>query len=129
MFTILDDFPDDVLAISATGKIEARDYDKVLVPALDDRLKRHRPVKVFIHLGPAYEGIKPGAMVEDARVGFHHLKDWGRVAVVTDAAGMRDMVNLMRMFLRRPLKVFFNADYDKAKAWIVADEASSEAAE
>jgi hypothetical protein len=129
MFTILDDFPDDVLAISATGKIEALDYNKVLVPALEERLKRHRPVKVFIYLGPAYEGIKASAMVEDARVGFHHLKDWGRVAVVTDAAGMRDMVNLMRMFFRRPLKVFFNADYDKAKAWITADEASSEAAE
>ena len=129
MFTILDDFPNEVLAISATGKIEARDYDKVLVPALDDRLKRHRPVKVFIHLGPAYEGIKPSAMVEDARVGLQHLKDWGRIAVVTDAAGMRDMVNLTRMFLKRPLKLFFNADYDKAKAWISTDESSAAAAE
>lgn len=128
MFTILPDFPDDVLAISATGTIEPTDYDTVLVPALEDRLTRHRPLKVFLFLGPAFEGIKPGAMVEDARVGFHHLKDWGRIAVVTDAAGMRDMVNLVRMFLKRPLKLFFNADYDAAKAWIVADDASARAA-
>jgi hypothetical protein len=128
MFTILDDFPDDVLAISATGKIEARDYDAVLVPALEDKLRRHRPLKVFIWLGPGYAGIKAGAVVEDIRIGLHHLKDWGRIAVVTDAAGMRDMVNLVRMFLKRPLRVFFNADYDKAKAWICMDEADAKAA-
>ena len=122
MFTILNDFPDDVLAVKASGTITPQDYDSVMVPAVEAMTHRHRPFKVFIALGPDYEGLKIGAMVEDIRLGIHHLKDWGRVAVVTDAAGIRDMVNLFGMFLKRPLKVFFNADYDKAKAWISTED-------
>ncbi len=128
MFTILNDFPDDVLAVSVTGKVTAKDYDAVLVPAVEAKLRAHQPLKVFFYLGPDYEGFQAGAMVEDLRLGIRHLKEWGRIAVVTDAAGIREMVNLFRMFLKRPLKVFFNADYDKAKAWICLDEPGAEVA-
>jgi len=120
MFTILTNFPDDVLAVKASGTITPEDYDSVMVPAVEAMIRR--PFKVFISLGPDYKGLEAGAMVADIRLGIHHLKDWSRVAVVTDAAGIRDMVILFGMFLKRPLKVFSNADYDKAKAWIGTED-------
>jgi hypothetical protein len=125
MFEILSGFPDDVLAVSAKGTITAEDYEKTMVPAVEARMKTHRPLKVFFHLGPDFEGMKMGAMVEDARLGFAHWRDWGRIAVVTDAAGIRDLAGLFRMFLRDPVKVYFNADYDKARAWISSDAAKA----
>ena len=38
MITLLDGYPDDVLAISATGQVTARDYEKVLIPEGEARL-------------------------------------------------------------------------------------------
>lgn len=125
MFQILTGFPEDVLAVSATGRITAEDYDTVLAPAVEAKMRAHRPLKAFFYLGPEFEGLKAGAMVEDLRLGLSHFRDWGRIAVVTDKAAMRDTVNLFAMFMRQPLKVFFNADYDKAKAWIEEREAEA----
>ena len=119
MFQILSGFPDHVLAVEATGKITKKDYETMMIPAVEAKMAAHRPLDVLFRLGPQFEGFEAGAMVEDARLGLSHLKDWGRIAVVTDSAAMRDMVNFFRLFLKRPVKVFFNADYDAAKAWIV----------
>jgi hypothetical protein len=125
MFQILSGFPDHVLAVEATGKITAKDYDTVMVPAVEAKMAIHRPLDVLFRLGPEFQGFEAGAMVEDARLGLSHLKDWGRIAVVTDAAGVRDMVNFFRLFLKRPVKVFFNADYEAAKAWIADERAGA----
>jgi len=130
MFHIMSDFPDDVLAVRATGKVSAQDYNAILVPAVEAKLKAgHRPLKVLVQLGEDFEGYQAGAMVEDARLGFQHLKEWGRIAVVTDVAWIRDMTNLFRVFLKQPLNVFFNADFAQAKVWISQDDAKVQAAE
>lgn len=123
MFRIIPGFPDNVLAIEAIGKITAQDYDTMLVPVVESRMATHRPLDVLFRLGPEFEGYEMGAMVEDARLGLQHLKEWGRIAVVTDSAGLRDTANMFRIFLKRPLKVFFNADYDAAKDWITGRDA------
>jgi hypothetical protein len=126
MFQILSDFPDDVLAVSATGKVTAEDYDQILVPAVEARMRQHKPLKLFFHFGPQYEGMETGAKVEDARLGIAHWRDWGRIAVVTDSGLLRDAIGFFALMFRHPFQLFFNADYRKAKAWI--EERQSEEA-
>lgn len=57
MFQILPGFPDDVLAVSVTGKVSAADYKRVLVPAAEERMRQHRPLKLFIHLDRDFSGL------------------------------------------------------------------------
>lgn len=118
MIEFLSGFPDDVLAVAARGKLTAEDYAGVLEPAVTARMRRHKPLRFFIRLGEDYEGIAPGAVVEDARLGLSRWKDWGAIAVVTDAASVREVVGFFGLFFHHPVRVFFNADFDKAKAWI-----------
>ncbi|HYS44969.1 MAG TPA: STAS/SEC14 domain-containing protein [Rhizomicrobium sp.] len=59
-----------------------------------------------------------GAMVEDARMGIAHWRDWGRIAVVTDSGLLRDAIGFFALMFHHPFRLFFNADYGKAKAWI-----------
>ncbi|HWA68914.1 MAG TPA: STAS/SEC14 domain-containing protein [Rhizomicrobium sp.] len=120
MIEILTGFPDNVLAAAAHGKLTGDDYRKVLQPAVEEKMRGPKPVRFFYHLGLDYDGIDMGALVEDARTGLSHWKDWGAIAVVTDAASVRDMVGFFGLFFHHPVRVFFNADYDKAKAWISA---------
>jgi hypothetical protein len=118
MFQLLPGFPDDVLAIAATGKVTADDYEKTLAPAVEERMHRQGPLKLFFHFGPGFEGLEVGALVEDLRLSFAHWREWGRVAVVTDSGALRDAIGFFALTFRHPLQLFFNADYDKAKAWI-----------
>ncbi|HEX4028040.1 MAG TPA: STAS/SEC14 domain-containing protein [Rhizomicrobium sp.] len=122
MFQILSGFPDDVLAISAKGKISPADYEKVLIPVVDERIRRHKPLKLFFHMGPDFEGMELGAMVKDARLGIGHWRDWGAIAVVTDAGPWRDVIGFFGLMFHQPVRLFFEADYDKAKAWITESQ-------
>ena len=38
MITLIDGFPDDVVAVCGDGQVTAQDYDKVLIPAVEDAL-------------------------------------------------------------------------------------------
>lgn len=118
MIEILSGFPDDVLAAAAHGKLTAKDYTDILEPAATSRLARHKPLRFFYHLGKDYDGIAPGGVVEDARLGLSRWKDWGAIAIVTDAPSVREMAGFFGLFFHHPVRVFFDADYEKAKAWI-----------
>ena len=128
MIELLSGFPDNVLAVAAHGKLTAEDYRKTLEPAVAERMAAHKPLRFFFHLGADYGGIAPGAVVEDARLGFSRWKDWGAIAIVTDAASVREVVGFFALFFHRPVQVFFDADYEKAKAWISAPEGKQDAA-
>lgn len=122
MIEILSGFPDNVLAVRGRGRLTAGDYTKVLEPAVEEKMRAHRPLRFFIHLGPDYNGIDTGAVVEDARLGFTRWKDWGAIAVVTDSAAVREVVGFFALFFHHPARLFFDADYEEAKAWICAQE-------
>jgi len=121
MFEMLSGFPDDVMAVSARGKLSADDYSRILVPMVEERMRQHRPLKLFFYLGPQFKGMEVGAMVEDARLGLARWRDWGAIAVVTDFAGWRDAIGFLGLIFHHPVRLFFDADFEKAKAWIVTD--------
>lgn len=121
MFEVLTGFPDNVLAVAAHGRLTADDYRNVLEPAVAAKMRQHKPLRFFIHLGQDYDGIAPGALVADVRIGFSHWKDWGPIAVVTDSGNIQDVVGFFALFFHHPVRNFFDADYQKAKDWISAD--------
>ncbi len=125
MITVLDGYPDDVLAVSATGHVTAEDYRSVLVPEADARLKRHGKLRVLYAIGEDFKGFSPGAMLADAEFGFGHLRQLGRTAVVTDVPWIAEAARLFAPFFRVPLRVFPNVDFDTARDWVLAKEAET----
>ncbi len=123
MMTLLDGYPDDVLAVSATAHVTAEDYRSVLVPEAEARLQRHDRLRVLYAIGEDFEGFSPGAMLADAEFGFGHLSQLGRTAVVTDVTWIAEAARLFAPFFRMPLRVFPNVDFDRAREWVLAEEA------
>lgn len=118
MITLIKGFPDDVVAVRADGQVTAQDYDKVLIPAVEESLKRNKKLKFYYEFGPGFTGMDVGAMFEDARVGFGHLGQWARIAVVTDTAWIKGAVDLFKLLLPAQTKAFGLAQAADAKAWI-----------
>jgi hypothetical protein len=118
MIEILAGFPDRVLAISATGRVTAEDYRDVLTPAVEARLARHPKLRLLYYLGPDFKRFTTTALWDDARLGFHHLRDFERIAVVTDTEWVRKLAATAARVLAVDARAFPDAALAAAEAWI-----------
>lgn len=121
MIKILDDFPDNVIAVFATGRVTKNDYAQVLIPKVEDVLKHHTKVRCYYEIGADFSGMEAGAAWEDFVVGIKHLWQWERVAVVTDLDWIRKMMSALRFLLPGKLMTFGTNQSSAARAWVTAE--------
>jgi hypothetical protein len=118
MLKIIDDLPGNVLGISAEGRITGTDYETVLIPVIDEKLKTNKKIRMLYHLGSSFTGFDLSAMMDDAKIGMKHLSAWERIALVSD----HEMINAFAKFfghmLSCELRIFKNAELEEAKTWI-----------
>jgi hypothetical protein len=112
--------PDHVVFVSASGEVDARDYETVLMPALDSALKRHHRIRVLYQLTPEFTGFSSGAMWDDAKLGLAHWQAWERIAVVTDIQWIAHATHMFAFLMPGMVKVFSNVDLAEARRWIAA---------
>ncbi len=118
MIEIWTDMPSNVIAFSATGQVTGEDYEKVLVPAVEEKLKTFDKIRVLYHLGPEFRKFTTTALWDDAKIGFHHLTGYERIAVVSDVPWIQTMVNGIGLAMPGKVRTFANTDLDTAKDWI-----------
>jgi len=119
MIQILSGFPDNVVACAAQGRITKDDYETVLIPEIEAKLRKHDKVKCYYQLGPEMSSFDPGAAWEDAKIGIEHLQRWDRVAVVTDVEWIRLATNAFRFLMPGKVRVFDISQAADAKHWLV----------
>ncbi len=115
----LSDFPDNVAAFACHGHVTKSDYGTVLIPEIEDKLQRHNKIGIYYEIGPDLDGIAPGAMWEDAKVGFSHLRNWERFAVVTDVDWIAHSVKFFGFLMPGDLRLFTVVEAAEAREWIV----------
>ena len=124
------------------------DYEAVVISDIEERLKRHKKVRLYTEIAPDFVGMDPdavwpetkfglshifdwerGAMVTDvewvkqaAKFGLSHLFDWERGAMVTDVEWVKQAAKFFSLFgflMPGEGRVFSTAEADKAREWIV----------
>lgn len=120
MIERLENFPDEVVAFSAKGRVTKRDYEQVLIPNFEAALHRHRKIRLYYELGPQFTGIDPGALWEDLKTGVEHFNSWDRMAIVTETEWIKHALNAFRFLLPGQLRVFPITQTAEARAWIVS---------
>jgi len=117
-FSFDDSFPADVIAVTAHGHITRQDYERDLIPKVLDRIRAEGRVKLLYEIGPDFSGFSAGAAWDDAKLGFLHLADFARVAVVTDHEWMRLGTKIFAPLIPCPVRLFHVSEREAAKAWI-----------
>lgn len=120
MIEMLEGFPEGVVAAVAKARVSRRDYEEILIPAVEAAFRRRNKVRCYYELGRDFAGIDAGAVWEDLRVGLGHLSGWERVAVVTDIDWVRLAVNAFRFLLPGAVRVFPTSETTEARRWIAA---------
>jgi hypothetical protein len=114
---VLDGMPDGVVGVEAVGEVTAHDYETVLIPTFDAARAQPDPVRVVFVAGDRFEGFAAGALWDDTKYGFSHLKGWGRVALVTDIDWMRHLTHAFSWLAPSGMKVFPTSELAAAKEW------------
>ncbi len=117
-FEILDDLPRDVFGIRARGIITAQDYEQVLVPLVDEKLKTHDHLKLLFVLDDDFESYSEAAAWDDMRFGFGHFGDFSKIAIVTDHGWIGHAAKLFGPLIRAQVHIFDVKDLGEARSWI-----------
>ncbi len=120
MIKLLANLPDHVVGISASGQVDANDYETVLIPAIESALGKHGRVRVLYFLSPEFTGFTSGAMWDDLKLGLGHMKAWERIAVVTDVGWVANGLRMFGFAMPCPVKVFPTSALAEAEEWIAA---------
>lgn len=120
MIELLPNLPDYIVGISASGQVNATDYETIFIPAIDAALKKHDRIRVLYELGPQFTGFTSGAMWDDMKIGVAHLRAWEKIAVVTDHNWIANATRMFAFVMPCPVKVFSNSELAEAEAWIEA---------
>ena len=120
MIRILSGLPDNVVGFEAVGEVLGSDYKDVLLPALDDALQNHEKIRLLYVLGAEFTGYSGGAMWQDTKLGFEHLRAWEKIAIVTDTGWVRDGVKAFGWMVPGDVDTFPTAERADAEDWVAA---------
>ena len=118
MVKIMKDLPENVLGISAEGKITANDYVTIIIPALEEMLKSNQTFRLLYYIGPDFTGIELGALFDDVKVAFKHVSALERIAIISDNLMINSFAKFFRHLISCESRVFNNKDLEEAKKWI-----------
>ena len=118
MIELLSEYPDNVVALRGHSKVTGEDYERDLIPAIEEKLKLHKKIRMLYHLGGDFSGYTAAAMWDDAKVGLQHLTAFEKIAVVTDTHWVSEAVKVFGYFIPCPVRTYDNNQLTEAKAWI-----------
>lgn len=120
MLSLLPNFPDHIVGVSASAQVDAADYETVLIPAIEAALKTHERIRFLYHLGPQFKSFTAGGMWDDMKTGFAHFSKWERIAVVTDHDWIGGATRMFAFAFPCAVKVFSDQQLNQARTWIEA---------
>ncbi len=111
--------PDDVLGFSAKGTVTAKDYEIVIIPAVEAQFARQKNKVRFLYLlGKEFTGFEVAAMWDDAKLGLKHFTGWEKMAVVSDVEWVRMAIEAFGLAMPGRARVFHERELDDAKRWV-----------
>ena len=118
MIEIIQGLPENVVAVTVSGVLTGEDYERVLVPAIEDKVQKYGKIRILYQLGKEFEGFTDKAMLEDAKVGIRNFIEFEKIAVVSDVDWMNSAVQMFKFAIPFPVKTYRNEELSEAKAWI-----------
>ena len=121
MLRLIEDLPEGVVGVEASGKVTSEDYERVLVPAVEAaRAKSDGRVRLLYVLGHELPDYTAGAAWEDAKLGLGHLRSWERIAIVGDADWLRHAVHGLGWLMPGEIRVFELDELESAREWVAS---------
>jgi hypothetical protein len=117
----IEGLPAGVMGFRLWGTITREEYDTQLLPPLQAAVDGGGPIRYFVQVGPEFEGLKAGAVWDDAKEGLQLIGShsrWEKVAVVTDVDLIVRTIGIFGFMVPGDVKTYKLTERDDALAWI-----------
>lgn len=118
MLQFINDLPPHVIGIHAVGDVTKEDYDKVLLPRMDELVKRQGEINYLLVLETDVSNFTLGAWWEDLKLGLKNFTKWNRIAIVSDQKGVEWFSDAFRFVIPGKSKGFPLSDLQDAVTWV-----------
>lgn len=108
---------DNVLGIKINGKIRSEDYEKVLIPAMEDMIAEKSPISTLIDMSD-FSGMEISAFWDDFKFGIKHMKDFKRIAIVGNKKWIERAAKLADPLTKVEIRSFLTTDMEEAWEWV-----------
>jgi len=107
----------NVVALYAHGMISHQDYERVVIPTVEEKIRLYSKVRFLFVLADDFEGYTAEAMWDDTKIGLQHLTAFEKIAVVTNTVWVKEAVRFFGVFVPCPVKVFPKEEIQSATSW------------
>lgn len=122
MLQFINDLPENIVGIHAVGEVTKEDIDTVLIPRLDDLVKRQGEINYLLVLETDAQNFTAGAWFNDVKVGLKHFTKWKKVAVATDQKSVEWFTtNIFKYMIPGEAQGFSLDKLEDAVKWISED--------
>ncbi len=112
--------PPGISGLSADGRISKQDYERSVVPLLDEARRDGKRLRVLCEIALSFDGVTPSGAWEDVKLGIGSIRRFDGIAIVTDVAWMREATRLAAFFMPYPINAFTSAERTRAIEWLAS---------
>ena len=118
MLQFMNEMPSHVIGIHAVGDVSKNDYEKVLIPRIEELAARQHEINYLLVLDTDVGNFSAAAWWEDFQLALKHFSQWNRVAIVTGQKGVEWFADVSRFFIPGKVKGFELSELEEAKKWV-----------
>jgi hypothetical protein len=110
----------NIICLQAKGILTHNDYQQVLIPRLEQVIKKHGKARMLLAMGEDFHGWEPSAMWDDAKFGMQHRMDFEKCAVVGGPKWVEWATKVGALIIPCEIKTFPSSQLTDAHNWIKA---------
>jgi len=118
MLEIINNLPEHVLGIKAIGEVTADDLATVLLPGLENQVRKFNEINYLLVLDTPVKNFSAGAWLQDMKAGLQNFTKWNKIAVVTDESAVENFTDIFTIVVPGKSKGFKHSEFEEAKRWI-----------
>ncbi len=118
MISRITDLPPYVTAFEVTGEVTKQDYDQVIIPEVDKIAKENNELYFLFILNTDIKNISAGFWWDDLKVSLQHIRQWRKIAVVSDSKTIEKLTGLFAYVSPAKAKGFMMSEIEEAKKWV-----------
>jgi len=118
MLQLINDLPDFVVGVKASGEVSKEDLETVLVPAIDRQAEQYDAIYYLLLLETDVKNWDFGAWISDAKIGLKHLTKWKKIAVVTEQESVQHFTDIFSKLVPGEARGYTPEELETAKSWV-----------
>jgi hypothetical protein len=122
MLQVINNLPEHVVGIYATGEVTSTDMETVLLPKIEELTNRKEKINYLLVLGTGVQNFTLAAWWDDLKLGLKNFTNWHRIAIVSDQKGVQWFTDIFQFMIPGKSRGFSSNQLDEAKAWVSGEE-------